>query len=487
MAEKLAFTGRQFELNLLDSQYAEPLGSLCVVYGRRRVGKTRLITHWLANRDIPGFYWLATDSAPGALLRSLSQALYRQVHGQPPADPGFSYYDWDELLRELARLAAVSDQKQVVILDEFTYALDAYPDLAFKLQAAWDHELKDKPIMLVLSGSHIGMMEEGVLAPRSPLYGRATGLLKMTPLPFKDIRALFPDYDVAACIALYSVLGGVPYYLERIDPTLSVVDNIVQKVMGWSALVQDEPRLLLHDDFMQPANYLSIISQVAQSVHSPKEIAANLDLEPATVSAYLHTLVKLGLVRREVPATERQPERSRKSRYEVADPYLRFYYRFLEPQLAHITRGAYSAVWQTIERHWRAFVGTHTFEELCREWVYVTAETGRLSFLPQRVGSHWRATEQIDVVAVNWDEGVVLYGECKWKRDNPLNEAEVKKLFKRTEQIGLTTRGGNLLQRQHVFFSRSGFSDPARALAQAEGAILVDLAYLDEVLAAAVR
>jgi hypothetical protein len=86
------------------------------------VGKTRLITHWLANRNIPGFYWLATDSVPGALLRSLSQALYRQIHSQ---------------------------------------------------------------FMLALSGSHIGMMEEGVLAPRSPLYGRATGLLKMTPLPFK--------------------------------------------------------------------------------------------------------------------------------------------------------------------------------------------------------------------------------------------------------------------------------------------------------------
>ena len=487
MTEKLAFTGRAFELNLLDRQYAEPLGALCVVYGRRRVGKTRLITHWLANRDIPGFYWLATDSAPGALLRSLSQALYRQLHGQPPADPGFTYYDWDELLRELARLASSSRQKQVIILDEFTYALDAYSDLAFKLQAAWDHLLKDKAIMLVLSGSHIGMMEEGVLAPRSPLYGRATGLLKLGPLPFKDVRALFPRYDVAACIALYSVLGGVPYYLERIDPALSVADNIQQNVMGWSALVQDEPRLLLHDDFTQPANYLSIIGQVARSVHSPKEIAANLDLEAATVSNYLHTLVKLGLVRREVPATERQPERSRKSRYEVADPYLRFYYRFLEPHLAHITRGAYGAVWQTIERHWRAFVGSHTFEELCREWVYVAAETGRLSFLPQQVGSHWSATEQIDVVAVNWDEAVVLYGECKWKRDNPLNEADVKKLLARTAQIELTTRSGNPLIRQHVFFSRSGFSDPARSLAVAEGALLVDLDDLSKGLAAAMR
>lgn len=487
MAATLAFTGRAFELSYLDRQYAEPLGTLCVVYGRRRVGKTRLITHWLADRKAPGFYWLATDSAPAALLHSLSRALYEHIHGRPPTDPGFTYYDWDELFREMARLVANSGQKHVVILDEFTYAIDAYPDLPFKLQSAWDHQLKDKPIMLVLSRSHVGMMEEGVLAPRSPLYGRATGLLKLTPLPFKDVRALFPNYDIAACIALYSVLGGVPYYLERIDPALSVVDNIVEKVLGWSALVQDEPRVLLHDYFRQPGNYLSIIGQVARSVHSPKEMAANLDLEPATISNYLHTLVKLGLIRREVPATERQPERSRKSRYEVADPYLRFYYRFLEPQLAHIARGAYQAVWQTIERHWRAFVGTHTFEELCREWVYAAAETGRLPFLPQRVGSHWSASEQIDVVAINWDEGIVLYGECKWKHNSSLNEGEVRKLFQQAAQIQLTTRSGNPLERQYVFFSRAGFTEPAQVLAGSKGAILVDLAHLDEALAEVIR
>lgn len=487
MSEKLEFTGRTFELNYLDRQYAEALGTLCVVYGRRRVGKTRLLTHWLADRKMPGFYWLATDSAPAALLRSLSHALYEHAHDRPPADPDFTYYDWDELLREMARLVEESGEKQVIILDEFTYAIDAYPDLPFKLQAAWDHQLKDKPIMMVLSGSHVGMMEEGVLAARSPLYGRATGLLKLAPLPFKDVRTLFPEYDVASSIALYSVLGGVPYYLERIDPSLSVVDNIIEKVMGWSALVQDEPRVLLHDYFNQPRNYLSIIGQVANSVHSPKEMAEILGLEPATVSNYLHTLVKLGLLRRDVPATERDPERSRKSRYEVADPYLRFYYRFLEPQLANITRGAYRAVWQTIERHWRAFVGTHTYEELCREWVYAAAETGRLPFLPQRVGSHWSPTEQIDVVAVNWDEASVLYGECKWKHNSALNKREVRKLFQRAEQIPLTTRSGNPLSRHYAFFSRAGFTEAARALARTEGAILVDLAYLDEVLAEAIR
>ena len=481
------FVGRTFEFNYLNRLYHEPRGALCIVYGRRRIGKTRLLTQWLESNQLPGFYWLATDTSAGALLASLSYAIYQQLYGEPPSQPGFNYYDWDELFRELVRLAKSSPQKIVVILDEFTYAVEAYPDLPHKLQAIWDHQLKDLPIMLVLSGSHIGMMEDSVLAHRSPLYGRATGVLNLRQLPFKDVRASFPNYTIESCVALYSVVGGVPYYLEQLDPTLSVVDNILQRIMTSPALIQDEPRLLLHDHFTQPRLYTGIIAQVAQNVHSPKEIAEALGMEPATVSSYLNTLVRLGLLEREVPATERHPEQSRRSRYRVTDPFLRFYYRFLAPQLPFLVRGTYKAVWNTIERHWRAFVGTHTFEELCREWIYVAAEIGQLPFLPQVVGSHWSKTEQIDVVAINWDEAAVLFGECKWKRESALELSEVEKLVERAQQVTLETRSGNAFAQHYIFFSRSGFTEPARARATELGAILVDLSELDAVLAQAIR
>ena len=111
----LAFTGRTFELNYLNRQYDERRGTLCVVYGRRRVGKTRLITHWLEQQNAPGFYWLATDSSPAALLRSLSHALYEQQHGRPPENANFTYYDWDQLFREMTRLAAESSQKLITL------------------------------------------------------------------------------------------------------------------------------------------------------------------------------------------------------------------------------------------------------------------------------------------------------------------------------------------------------------------------------------
>lgn len=483
----MEFVGRTYELNYLDRLYDQAEASLCVVYGRRRIGKTRLLTHWLETRELPGFYWVASDTSAVATLRSLSQILYEQIHGQRPDDPSFSYYDWDEWLRQLASFAQQRSTKTVVILDEFTYAIEAYPDLPHKLQAAWDHSLKKLPILLILSGSQVGMMEDEFLAHRSPLYGRATGLLHLQQWSFRDLRAGFPNYDIESCIALYSVLGGVPYYLEQIDPTLSVVENIMQRVMQSPLLVQDEPRLLLHDHFQQPGLYTAIIGEVANATHSPKEIAKNLGIEAGTVSSYLNTLVRIGLLIRETPATERHPARSRRSRYRVTDPYLRFYHRFLAPNLPLLLRGSYRAVWNTIEQHWRAFVGTYTFEELCREWVYVAAEIGQLSFLPQTVGSHWSKSEQIDLVAINWDEATVLFGECKWKRTSVFSLAETQKLVSRAAQISLATQSGRPFTSQYIFFSRSGFSPPAQTYAEEVGAQLVDLTELDRVLGQASR
>lgn len=485
----MEFVGRDYELDYLDKQYTERNGAFCIVYGRRRVGKTRLLTHWLETRAHIGFYWLATDTAARSLLRSLSQMAYAAIHDAAPADPNFTYHNWDILLAELGAWAKQVGQnrKVVIILDEFTYAMQASPDLPHKLQAAWDQQWKDAPIMLVLSGSHLGMMEDEILSTRAPLYGRATGLLKLRQLPFKDVRALFPTYSVESCVALYSILGGVPYYLERIDPQRSIKENMIDRILSWTSLVQDESRLLLHDHFRQPRLYAAIIEQVARANHSPKAIADALALEAGTVNNYLHTLVNLGILRRDVPATERHPERSRKSRYVIEDPYLRFYHRFLRSQMSFIMRGAYAAVWRTIEQHWRAFVGTHTFEELCREWVYVAAETGQIPFLPQRVGSHWSKTEQLDVVAVNWDEGQVLYGECKWKRSSTFGAGDVQKLVARAEQVNLKTRSGRPMKIHYALFSRSGFSPSATGAARALNAHLVDLPTLDTMLAQAVR
>jgi AAA+ ATPase superfamily predicted ATPase len=265
--------------------------SICVLYGRRRIGKTTLLTHWLETRGHPGFYWLATDTSSAALLRSLSAFVYRAAHGEPPVDPEQTYPNWEKLLREIIRLAGGRREKLVVILDEFTYAIDAYHDLPHKLQAAWDQALKDLPILLILSGSHIGMMENEILARRAPLYGRATGSIKLRPLPFKDVRAMFPRYDTEACIALYSVLGGVPYYLQRMDPEASVSEHIGELGASEAGVPSDRSRCspqpkepLRNHGPVSP--FLSPLSGPAAAVYRSRGVFFGLENDRASLARF---------------------------------------------------------------------------------------------------------------------------------------------------------------------------------------------------------
>jgi len=121
----------------------------------------------------------------------------------------------------------IADQPLILIWDEFPYAVESDPSLPSHLQAAWDHLLKDKPLILVLAGSHIGMMVD-LLNYQAPLYGRTTGQFPVEPLPYAALADFFPGYPAAERVATYATLGGVPAYLERFDAQQSLSANIRQ-------------------------------------------------------------------------------------------------------------------------------------------------------------------------------------------------------------------------------------------------------------------
>ncbi len=472
----MKFVDRERELAILDQLWAAERGQFLVLYGRRRTGKTRLLTHWLVTRTLRAIYWVAKPTSAAALLRSFSQVVYNYAHPDAPADLDFTYPSWEMALAQVRTLTATG--RLALFLDEFTYTLDATPDLSGTLQIAWDQGLKDANLFLVLSGSHVGMMERDVLAYRAPLYGRATARLWLQPLPFRALAEFFPGYDAAERVAVYAILGGIPAYLERFDPQLSVSENIKRAILTSTNLMQEEPRLLLQEQLAEPRNYMAILEALAHNARTPSEIAASSGVTASHVSKYLSVLRSLRLVRRDVPVTVRHPERSRKGRYVVADPYLRFYFRFLARRQEDIALGRTRYTLQEIQRHLVDFIGTYTFEELCREWTSEQGDAGRLPFVPERVGSHWARDSQVDVVAINWMERSILLGEAKWSR-NPVGRDVVVKLVKQSGKVV----PGDDWSVYYAFFARAGFTDAARAEASGVNAILVDLARLDRDLA----
>jgi len=463
----MEFVNRERELAALERLWvsAREEGQLVVVYGRRRTGKTALLRRFIQRK--PAVYWTAEQTSAATLLRGFSQALWRHANPDVPSDPDFTFGSWEQALLYAGQLAV--HQRVAVVIDEFPYATGAVRRLPSLLQRLWDDSLAGTHLFLVLCGSSIGMMERQVLAYRAPLYGRRTGQLLLRPLSFSDARLFFPTYSSIQQVTAWAILGGVPAYLRQFSDRRSVMANIRQQILDPSAFLYYEPRFLVYAELREPRTSLAILEAIATGHHRPSDIARITGLERGLVGRTLATLRDLHLVERQVAVTEPYPHKSRKGRYLLSDPFLRFWFRFVWPFQDHLDVGELDQAEETIKGQLPAFVG-QAFEVLCREWIRLQGARGQLPFEPEGVGSWWDRRGQVDVVALNRSEQVILLGEAKWL-SRPVG-VDVLEALRRRGTLAVPGDGWTVY---HALFSRSGFTAELHRRVGEERLMLVSL------------
>lgn len=471
------FVGRQSELDSLREIAARSGAQFLLVYGRRRVGKTTLLLKWAEEMGLPLIYWVAARDSAANVRLGVTRAVWTWAYPGSQSVPRFE--TWAQVFEAIANL--IGDQRVILILDEFAYAVESDSSLPSYLQAAWDHQFKQSNVILVLSGSHIGMMVN-LLGYQAPLYGRFTAHLHLKPLPFAATADFFPHYTAAERVAVYAILGGVPAYLERFNDAESISRNVQREVMSSTGIFRIEPFFLLSDEVREPRNYAAVLRAIGEGHHTLDAITLAVGLTKQHVSSYLSRLQELHLVERRVPATVPliRVGRSHQGLYHLRDHYHRFYFRFLEPHRHLLEQGQTDFVWQQIQAQMRAFVGATAFEELCRAWVWRQVAAHRFPFLPQNVGAHWGKGVQVDVVAISWQDKAVLLGEAKWSTD-PAEKIVIRQLIesKTPRVLDALPDGGEGWAVHFAFFARAGFTGAAQAEAKEHGALLVDLETLD--------
>jgi AAA+ ATPase superfamily predicted ATPase len=346
---------------------------------------------------------------------------------------------------------------------------------------------RDRNATIVLTGSHIGMMVD-LMSYHAPLYGRFAAQLPVDPLSFAALRDFLPRYTAAERVAVYAVTGGIPAYLERFDDMEGIGANIQRLFMQRTGMFRSEPFLLVGDVIRRETQtYEAVLKAVALGRRTPKEIGSMLGVTSSYLSPYLKQLESLRLIDRRLPATIPPDRRgtSRSSRYHLADHYLRFYFRFIAPNLGLVEQELTGLLWERISEQFRAFVGETAFEELCRNWTLARARAGKLPFAPEIVGSHWSQDVQVDVVALSWREQAILLGECKWGVD-AVGRAVVRELveIKAPKVLRALPDGGARWAVHYALFARAGSTDASQAEARSHSAILCDLATLDQDLLA---
>lgn len=425
------FIGRVTEQKLLDRLWNAPSASLLILYGRRRVGKTRLLTHWMQKHRERAIYWVAEPSSALHQLRSFSQTIFNFGHPGSAAPQNFTYANWQQAFEEVARVAQT--ERLALFVDEFTYLIESDADIVGTLQKVWDHSLKDSNLFLALSGSQAGLMQREMLSYQAPLYGRATAQLELPPLPYSVAHEFFPDYEIPEHVTIYAILGGVPAYWERLDKSLPLLDNVQNQLFTPNTLMQEEPRLLLQDFITDTQNYHGIFRAIAHGALTQHAISQHTGLSQGHISKYLSVLRETGFVERRVPVTE-SSARSRRGHYYITDPYLRFFYRFLSANQMQLALWSPQQVVQYIESNLGPFIEMNTWPELCRDWLLgASAFDDRVPAL-EEIGGAWNLRHFIEIAGLNRPEHVLALGVCQWQ-DNPVGPEPLRKMISQAASI----------------------------------------------------
>lgn len=473
------FIDREAELaffnQILQRQHPGP-AQFILLYGRRRIGKTRLLQYWVEQNDVPFTYW-AAEKEPAAMQR---RKLFARVDKRPVRQsPVFAA--WSETWEAIA--TQIGKEKHILILDELPYAAEADPAMISSLQHAWDGLFQNSQAIIVICGSQVQSMET-LQRRQSPLFGRFTGQWHLQPLPFYTLKSFFPNWSAAERVAVYSIIGGVPAYFQWLDPTLNLVDNIQQRILFPGSMFLGEPMLLLYDEVREPRSYLAILKAIGAGFHTLNEISNECLIGKNNLSSYLVRLQNLKFIERRLPATvpNAKRHRSRQGRYHIIDPYFRFFFRFIAPFHETVPFDL-DLIMEKVQQELRAFVGQTTFEELARIWVRQQARSGVLPFIPERIGSHWSQGVQVDVVGIQWRNRHILLGECKWG-EQAVDKRTVRELIEKKSGRVLKKlpTDSDTWQVTYIFFARSGYTQAAREYARQQGVQLVTLSQMMSVL-----
>ncbi len=461
------FIGREYEMKKLNDLYHENSFQCIIMYGRRRVGKTRLLTEFC--KDKKSIFYVGREHNDKYALEQFSQQII--THFQLNSYTS-SFLSWDTAFSFLGEQA--KDEQLVLVLDEFPYMAASNKSMLSILQNSIDHILSKTRFFIVLCGSSVSFMENEVLAHKSPLFGRRTAQLLIHPLDFFHALKFFPDYTVEEKLNIYGVLGGIPQYLLQFNANRSFDENMKEKLFEKSSYLFMEAEFLVKQGLNSPSVYISIIEAISGGASRLNDIALRIGETTSKTAIYTKTLINLKILHRLIPITEK--ENSRRSIYQIQDNFFSFYYRHVRRYLSGIEQELGSYMYDSeVKGQFDDYLG-YIFEQVCREYLMRKNKNLETPFLTEKIGSWWgtdpntRGQEEIDIVGIGKDR--MLLAECKYTKKR-VGMAVYQKLIERSTMI-------RAIDPFLLLFSKNGFEDDLILLSETKDNLM--LVTLDEMV-----
>ena len=469
------FLGRKKEMVLLESLYDSNKFEMLILHGRRRVGKSYLLSHFAKLHSDNTVYFTGDKDSEKNNVQNFCEELNRVLKA---GDFLNSFTTWNDVYSFL-KTTEIKD-RLVLIIDEFTYLYNSNPAYDSGLQNAIDKILKSKNIFLILCGSEVSVIEEIIDDSTKPLYGRKTSELKLLQFTYKEAREFFPHYSNEDALTAYSILGGIPLYLSLFDDRLTIKENVIKNCLSTTGYLFNEIETHLRMELKETHFYKNIMLAINAGASTFNTIRDKVGEDAAKIAKYINVLINLGFIKKEVPCGEK--EKSRNTLYSISDNYFAFYFAFIFKH-QNMLNGLISPEMyyekELTKVKLNTFIG-HRFEQICETYLKEQFYNGKMPFFAENLGRWWgnnpvlKKQEEIDgelIISSNspngrvkakskacldrtyllaYDDENAVICECKYTED-PFDEKQLKDL----QDSALCVTQQN---KSYIIFSKNGVS-----------------------------
>ena len=441
----MRFIGREQELARIGEKLGSDRTECLLVYGRRRVGKSELIREALKEAEATVVRYVCRKAPFAQNMEGLTRAVAMAF-----ADRFVNFTDLESLLEYVCNKARV--QKVVLFIDEYPFLRGDNEAIDSEFQIAIDNWQNEACLKLILCGSYMETMQK-LAESSAPLFGRFSEIMKIQPFDYYDAAKFFPDRTPEEKLLLYSVFGGIPFYLRQIREELTPEQNIQALLIPEGSMLENEIRLQLTSELSKEENANYLLEKIASGVGKYSDLADNFPGSNGKISHTLGKLEGMGLIAKDAPLNA--SANRRRHRYVICDNLLDFYYSYLFHDLTGRTAVSPSAFYaERLQGAIEAEYLPRKFEQAAKEYLLRQNRTGKLQPPFLHIGRYvyhdkaGRKNGEFDIVTED-RQGLISY-ECKYRKA-PLTMKFVHEEEWQAEQLGMDFY-------KLGFFARSGFA-----------------------------
>ena len=450
------FIGRTRELHSLEEVYNKKGFGMTVLYGRRRIGKSTLISEFA--KDKKTIFYTATKVSADRNLELFSEQVLSVL------DPAYKNARFPSVESVFDLITEkVGKDKVVLVIDELPYWAEKDEALLSVIQKYIDTRWTKTNLMLILCGSTLSFMEKKVLSEKSPLFGRRDSQIRLETFNYRESALFVPDYSTEDKAICYGVTGGVAKYLALFDAKKSLDYNIKKLFFNTDGYLFDETKNLLTQEFSDITLVNTIIEVIASGENQLSIIAAKVNEKEPTVLYSLNKLIEVGLVERRKCITDEKNKK--KTQYILRDSMFKFWYSFIPKAYSVIEMGQGEFYYDKVVKPViHSYMGS-IFEDMCRYYTLEQGVQNRFGCFVTKVGTYWgteliedkdgkksQIAADIDVVALSEVDKTVLIGECKFTKTK-IDKEIYETLVRRAALIS-----GKYRLKNYLLFSLNGYS-----------------------------